>query len=57
LEFLHPVKGCTNMADQWTRQAGVYMIYESSEIDDAALGGGRENLWVTQVSGFVSSLL
>jgi len=33
------------MADQWTRQAGVYMIYGSSEIDDTALtGGGKENL-------------
>jgi hypothetical protein len=45
------------MADQWTRQAWVYLFYESSEIDDTALSGGRENLWVTQMSGFVSSLL
>jgi hypothetical protein len=46
------------MADQWTMQAGVYMIYESSEIDNTALsGGGKENLWVTQMSVFFSSLL
>ena len=46
------------MADQWTRQAGVYMIYGSSEIDDTAfIGGGRENLWVTKMSVFISSLL
>jgi hypothetical protein len=34
-----------------------YMVYESSEIDETALGGGRENLWVAQMSGSVSSLL
>jgi len=45
------------MADQWTRQAGVYMFYGSSEIGDTALGGGRENLWATQMSVFVNSLL
>jgi hypothetical protein len=33
------------------------MIYESSETDDTELGGGRENLWVTQMSGIISSLL
>jgi len=46
------------MADQWTRQAGVYMFYGSSEIGDIALSGGsRENLWATQMSVFVNSLL
>ena len=34
------------MADQWTRQAGVYMIYESSEIDDTALTGWQGRFMV-----------
>jgi hypothetical protein len=34
------------------------MIYESFEIDDILfIGGGWENIWVTQMSVLVSSLL